>query len=782
MTTLRAHHPEVSGGLFELAVLNANDAILVAQMPLERGGGPIITFVNPGFTALTLYRPDEVLGKSVRILHGPRTDQAIIDRTWNALTRGESARFETINYRKDGSEFWNDVSITPIADASGRYTQLISIRRDTTERHKLEDSLRAREASFRQLFEHNPIAMWVYDRDTRRFLEVNQAAVDQYGYTRERFLAMTVDEIRPPVERQRFRETLDPDYPAERRFGRWRHLRCDGSQIIVEIIAHRTHFRGSNVALVAALDVTEQERARAELEASEERFRAVTNNVPGIVYRRLRKRNGEVSYPFISAGVIAIFGVEFAEVTADAGVLLRMVHPADSAGLIESYGVSAENLAVWTHDFRIVARDGQIKWLRGKGTPRPVGDGDLLWDAIILDITEQKRGEQALHASELRLRSSEEHLARAQRIARIGSWQCDAQGALTWSPESYRIFGLPVGCGPLHRDIIRPMIHAEDREVAVQSVDAIFAGDSTLDPGLEYRIVRPDGAVRVVHREGETITDAAGRVIGVIGTVQDVTEVRQAEAARRELEAQLLQSQKMEALGRLAGGMAHDLNNILVPILSLSKLAMKHLPLDGRDHANIAAVYRAGTRARDLVQRVLAFSRKQPRRMESVDLVAITRDTLAILRATLPASITMRDDLVAVPPLPGDASQLAQLIMNLVTNAAHAIGDRPGVIELVLHHDGGTAGAAALPHVRLKVRDTGCGMEAAVLARIFEPFFTTKPVNEGTGLGLSIVHGIVASHGGRIDVASTPGEGTTVDIRLPLPAHSAAQPGLELAT
>ena len=650
-TTLGAHHPQVSGGLFELAVLNANDAILVAQIPPDRGGGPIVTFVNPGFTALTLYRPDEVIGRSVRLLHGPKTDRAVIDRTWNALIRGESARFETINYRKDGSEFWNDVSITPIADASGRYSQLISIRRDTSERHAFEDSLRAHEASFRQLFDHNPIPMWVFDRETRRFLEVNQAALDQYGYTRERFLAMTIDEIRPPAERPRLRATFDPGALPERRFGRWRHLRCDGSEIVVEIIAHHTYFRGNDVALVAAIDVTEQEHSHAELTASE-----------------------------------------------------------------------------------------------------------------------------------LRLRRSEEHLGRAQRIARIGSWQCDAHGTFIWSPETYRIFGLPEGTGVLHRDVIRPRIHVEDREQATRTIDALFTGERSHDPGLDYRIVRPDGAIRVVHREGEVITDATGAVIGAIGTVQDVTERRQAETARRELEAQLVQSQKMEALGRLAGGMAHDLNNTLVPILSLTKLVMKRLPPESQDHANIVNVYRAGTRARDLVRRVLAFSRKQPLRMESVDLAAIAGDTLAMLRASLPPSIAMRCDIAAVPPVPGDASQLAQLIMNLVTNAAQAIGSRPGTIELSLRREEAIAGTAASPHLHLAVSDTGYGMDAAVMARIFEPFFTTKPVNEGTGLGLSIVHGIVTSHGGRVTVASVPGEGTTFDIRLPLPAESVPLPDLESAT
>ena len=229
---------------------------------------------------------------------------------------------------------------------------------------------------------------------------------------------------------------------------------------------------------------------------------------------------------------------------------------------------------------------------------------------------------------------------------------------------------------------------------------------------------------------------------------------------RCELEAQLFRSQKMEALGTLAGGIAHDLNNTLVPLLALAKTTGARLPDGSRERNNLRTIFRASERARDLVGQILAFSRKEAPVLESVDLAQVTRESLTLLRAGLPSTIGIEEKIEAVPPLMGDGGKLHQVVTNLVTNAAQAIGDRFGTITIeVLPAPG--------PAIRLSVSDTGCGMNKAIRQRIFEPFFTTKKTGQGTGLGLAVVHGIVALHGGRIEVASAPGQGTRFDIELP---------------
>jgi signal transduction histidine kinase len=244
------------------------------------------------------------------------------------------------------------------------------------------------------------------------------------------------------------------------------------------------------------------------------------------------------------------------------------------------------------------------------------------------------------------------------------------------------------------------------------------------------------------------------------------------EAERRTLEEQLHHSQRLEALGTLAGGAAHEINNALVPVIALTKMMAGKLPEGSRERQNLGLVLTGAERSRDLVKQILAFSRKEEERpQQSVDAAAVLREALALMRATIPTSIRLEEEIVPTPAISGDPGQLQQVIVNVVTNAAHAIGQAQGKITVRL----GPAADGA--HICLSVADTGCGMDATTRARVFEPFFTTKPVGEGTGLGLSVAHGIIKAHGGRIEVASTPGEGSRFDIFLPVTPAQANQAG-----
>ena len=364
------------------------------------------------------------------------------------------------------------------------------------------------------------------------------------------------------------------------------------------------------------------------------------------------------------------------------------------------------------------------------------------------------------------LRASREHLARAQRIGRMGSDARDLRSdAVEWSDETFRIFGVT-------RDKFMPttenflaLVHPDDRPHILARLDRIEAGMQP-DP-FEYRIIRPDGDLRYVHREVELVLNDAGRPIGFAGTVQDITELRIAQDRQRELEQQLLHSQKLEALGTLAGGVAHDLNNSLVPILALAKLALERLREGDPLREDLATIVQASEHARDLVKQILAFSRREALVRREIDLADIVRDAVRMLRAGLFTTIDLVQEIDPVPALYADAGQLHQVIVNLVTNAAQAIGTAAGRIAVGLRSDDGT--------IRLQVADTGCGMDADTVERIFEPFFTTKTVGEGTGLGLSVVHGIVAAHGGRIEVSSELGRGTTFTVLFPVVAIDSAR-------
>jgi signal transduction histidine kinase len=233
------------------------------------------------------------------------------------------------------------------------------------------------------------------------------------------------------------------------------------------------------------------------------------------------------------------------------------------------------------------------------------------------------------------------------------------------------------------------------------------------------------------------------------------------QAARHELQLQLNHSQRLESLGTLAGGIAHDLNNTLVPVLAITPLLMKRAAEGSPLRANLALIHQSGIRACELVKQILAFGRKEIGERKPVDIQGVLEEAVAMLRSSIPATISISTKLEKVPLILADPTQVHQVIINVVANAGHAIGEKFGEISITM------APAKSGDAVQITISDDGCGMPREVLDRIYEPFFTTKSVGKGTGLGMSVVHGIVTSHGGTIDAKSELGKGTVFTLRLP---------------
>ncbi len=287
----------------------------------------------------------------------------------------------------------------------------------------------------------------------------------------------------------------------------------------------------------------------------------------------------------------------------------------------------------------------------------------------------------------------------------------------------------------------------------------------------QLAIACADGRELPVSQVIVCLRDAGGEVTRLSTIARDLGPVHAAQAQQRALETRLQEAQKMESIGTLAGGVAHDFNNVLAVILGNLAIAREDL---GDGHAvqrPLALAQQAAARARALVQQILAFSRRLPQQREVQPLAPLVEEALALLRSTLPASAALEAQLEAEPLwVEVDAGQIQQVLLNLCTNALQALPAHSGRIRVELAH-------AAENQARLSVIDDGSGMDEATRARIFEPFFTTKPVGEGTGLGLAVVHGIVTGSGGRIAVDSTPGRGTRIDVLLPLreaPANAPA--------
>jgi PAS domain S-box-containing protein len=342
-----------------------------------------------------------------------------------------------------------------------------------------------------------------------------------------------------------------------------------------------------------------------------------------------------------------------------------------------------------------------------------------------------------------------------------------------WNPAAERIFGW-TAAEAVGRHAFELMVPPEAQPLVERTAASLLAGVGDARHFVGEG-VRRDGRRVVCEWFNAPLHDGAGRAIGYLSMASDVTERRKAQEERSRLETQLRQAQRIQSLGTLAGGIAHDFNNVLTAIIGNAEIAAGALPADHRAQRSLTHIRNASARATDLVRRILMFSRRQEPQRSLVRLPAIVDEALKLLRATLPAMVEIRTEFA--PDLPGvwaDATQVYQVVMNLGTNAAHAMGAAGGRVTVGLQTvrvDDTAARPLDLPagsYVRLSVSDTGCGMDPATLERIFEPFFTTKPVGEGTGLGLSVVHGIMKSHDGAIAVESRPGAGATFHLYFPV--------------
>ena len=300
--------------------------------------------------------------------------------------------------------------------------------------------------------------------------------------------------------------------------------------------------------------------------------------------------------------------------------------------------------------------------------------------------------------------------------------------------------------------------------------------------GLEYQVRRRDGSIIWISESARAVRDASGTIQYYEGFIDDITSRKEAEAERARLEKQMLQAQKMDAVGTLASGMAHDFNNILCAILGYTDLDLVDTQIKGRTRENLCIVHKSACRARDLISRILAFSRQADTERAPLKLGAILTEGVKTLNATLPSSISIRvnirtDEDVVV----ADATEIHQIVMNLGTNAGHAMKSKGGRLTYELEtldlKPEAATGRSVPPgrYVHLIVSDTGRGMSSEVVERIFEPFFTTKGPGRGTGLGLTLVQQIVSRSGGYIKVNSQEGQGTTFHLYFP-PSREPAVP------
>lgn len=435
-------------------------------------------------------------------------------------------------------------------------------------------------------------------------------------------------------------------------------------------------------------------------------------------------------------------------------------------------GAARQGDAAAAIDLELFRKDGSTVWVETSVSflfgPDGQPSGVL---GVTRDITERKRAEDAD-------RQLNERLTLAIRSGDLGVWDWDvASNTLVWDARMYEIYGVePTRSGGAF-DGWRTAVQPDDLARSERELLAALKGRGEFNS--QFRVIWPNGEIRHVQSQATVLRDPKGKPLRMIGMNRDITAQINAEAERARLQEQLSQAQKMESIGRLAGGVAHDFNNMLMVILGFTELAMSAKDVEAGLRGHLEEIRSAALRSAELTRQLLAFARQQAVAPQVLNLNHATENMFNLLERLIGKEIRLTW-------LPGeslwnvkvDPSQLDQILANLCVNARDAIeGDgeiiiQTGNVSLDAMVNLEDEGAVPGEYVRLSVSDTGCGMDAETLTRIYEPFFTTKRIGKGTGLGLSTVYGIVKQNDGFISVKSAPGQGTTFTIHLPRHARA----------
>ena len=711
--------------------------------------------------------------------------------------RGETAtNTEYTLRRKDTGETWvGSYSFAPIRGENDKIIGSVVVGRDITARKKTENALRRSEERFRKIFEEGPLGMAIVGLDYR-LAEVNAMLCQMLGYAQEELTNLTFAQVTHPEDVnkdvQHVQRLLSGDIPffnIEKRY-----LKKNGEvlwgNLTGSIMRDET---GRPLYLMGMVqDITERQRAEETLRQSEEKYRRLFETMTeGLSFDEIicddTGKPRDLRYLAVNPAFERQTGLKAADII---GRTTLELFPEAEPLWFERYGKVAltgepAHFEAW---FGPLGRCFEVSAFQTEPGRFAV---------LFFDTTERKQMEEELRKSEEKSRLLIKH-------APSMIYEIDFRGPVFKSVND--VLCQTLGYTREELLAINPLdlLDDESKTIFQERINGRLAGE-TISDSLEYKGKAKDGR-EIWGLLNISFTEKDGKPEGALVVAHDITERKrmeeelrksrneleikvqertaelagankelQEEIVRREkAEQQLLQAQKLEAIGTLTGGIAHDFNNILGAVVINSEMALLDLPGESGLRSNLDLILKAGLRGKDLVKQMLLFSRKSEKKQEVLTLTPLIKETFKLLRSSLPTTIQMKLQLeTESDSVSADPSQIQQVIMNLCTNAAYAMRGTMGSIDISLQ--GITFGSTDLPeadmqpgdYLVLSVKDTGSGMDEEMRKRIFEPFFTTKPVGEGTGLGLSVVYGIVKNHKGNITVYSEPGKGSIFKVYLP---------------